>query len=152
MKNRITVAEYLTQQINLSGKSQVEIAQEVGYDKANVITMFKQGKTRLPINKAPAFAKALGVDPVHMLRLVMNEYSPETWAVIDKYIGKSLVTESEAAILDIVRESMQGQSLDLNEAERNALKTLADGWRTRADAHALGAAERVARSGNRTAA
>jgi len=49
-KPKLTVAQYLTMKIDESGKTQREIATEVGYDAANVITMFKQGSTKLPLN------------------------------------------------------------------------------------------------------
>jgi len=55
-KSHIAVAEYLNQQIALSGVPQTEIAEKLGYDKPNIITMFKQGKTKIPMNKiAPAW-------------------------------------------------------------------------------------------------
>jgi hypothetical protein len=76
------VADYLAQQIILCGKSQKEIAEEVGYEKPNVITMMKQGHTKIPIVKVGAFARALEVDPAYLLRLVCMEYMPETWAAI----------------------------------------------------------------------
>ena len=79
-----TVAEYLAAQIALSGKSQADIAREVGYDRPNVVNMMKQGVTKLPINKISAFAKALKVDPAHLLRIVMSEYLPETWEAIQE--------------------------------------------------------------------
>lgn len=76
------VPDYLAQQIILCGKSQKEIAEEVGYEKPNVITMMKQGHTKIPIVKVGAFARALEVDPAYLLRLVCMEYMPETWAAI----------------------------------------------------------------------
>jgi predicted XRE-type DNA-binding protein len=58
----ITVKDFLTQAIENSKLKQTEIAEAVGYDKPNFITMLKQGKTKLPVNKVPAFAKILGID------------------------------------------------------------------------------------------
>jgi hypothetical protein len=43
-----TVAEYLAAQISLSGKSQADIAREVGYERSNVVNMMKQGTLKLP--------------------------------------------------------------------------------------------------------
>lgn len=142
----ITVAEYLTQQINICGRSQKEISEDLGYDKPNIITMFKQGKTKLPINKVPGLAKSLGVDPVHFLRIVMSEYSPETWSVIDALVGRSLLSESEAVILDIVRTIAEGQAIGPETEEDAAdIAALAIKWKDRADKNARAAAERVER-------
>lgn len=57
---RPTIAEYLAVQISLSEKSQREIAAEISYENPNVITMFKQGQTKVPMNKVGPLAKALG--------------------------------------------------------------------------------------------
>lgn len=142
---RITVAEYLTQQINMSGKSQIEIAEDVGYAKPNVITMFKQGKTRLPINKVPAFAKSLGVDPIHFLRIALSEYMPETWDVIEECFGGSMISEEEKQVLDIIRTVAQGQPIaPTTEAEALELATLADAWKKKYEGFADASRRRVA--------
>jgi transcriptional regulator with XRE-family HTH domain len=89
------VAEFLAQQITLSGKSQRDIASEVGYENANVITMMKQGLTKIPITKVGAFARALDVDPAYFLRLVLSEYMPETWAAIEDALDGTILTRNE---------------------------------------------------------
>lgn len=145
-KKTVSVAEYLTQQINMSGKSQIEISSDVGYPKPNVITMFKQGKTRLPINKIPAFAKSLGVDPVHFLRIAMSEYMPETWEVIEACLGSSLVTEEEQKVLDIIRTVSNGLPIaPETEADAQELALLAEKWRKRSEALIAAAQERIDR-------
>lgn len=147
---RITVAEYLTQQINICGRSQKDIADDVGYDKPNVITMFKQGKTKLPTNKVPVFAKALGVDPIHLLRIVMSEYTPDTWDVIENLLGDSIITEEERTILDIVRTVSGGQSCSpQTEADARELAELAAKWKESSEKSARAAQERVDRDGGR---
>lgn len=100
----LTVAEYLTKAIDLSGRTQRAIAAEVGYPKPNVISMMRQGQTKIPIGKIPLFAKALGVDPAHMLRIALAEYHPEVWEVIRSTIGDPL-TRNEALLLGVYREA-----------------------------------------------
>lgn len=132
--DRITVAQYLEQQINLCDKSQKQIADETGYEKPNIITMFKQGKTKLPVNKVPAFAKALGVDPIHLLRVVMGEYMPDTWEVLDQMIGDTLISRDEAIVLTVVRETAGGYDVAPHgEAELMELAALVGKWRERAE-------------------
>lgn len=105
-KSKITVAEYITAKIDLCGKSQMEIAREAGFSKPNIITMIKQGKTKLPMAKIGVVAKAMGVDPLFMFQLCMNEYDPETWAAISEYILKQpFVTANEMEIIELVRSS-----------------------------------------------
>ena len=47
---RTTVAQYITIDVNGSGKTQREIAQEAGFPNPNIISMFKTGATRLPLD------------------------------------------------------------------------------------------------------
>lgn len=122
----MTVASYLKDKIASSGKTQRQIALEVGYSKPNVVSMMSNGQTKIPINKIPLFSRALGVDPAHMLRLALAEYHPEIWDVIDATIGRPL-TENETRLLGIYREATYGgveAPLDKHvlEAVRAALK------------------------------
>lgn len=104
------VAEYLAANIDLltkrQEKTQRQIAIECGYDgaRSNIISMFKQGLTRLPINKVGPMAKALGTDPIHLLRLVLGEYNPETWEVLEALLPNKLVSGSEQQFLDCIRQ------------------------------------------------
>lgn len=99
------VAEYIEWQINLCGKSQLEIAEICGFDKPNVITMIKQGKTKLPLAKIAKMAKALEVDPAHLLRLCMEEYMPEAWLVVSDIIDRPTVSETEFEFVREIRKS-----------------------------------------------
>lgn len=129
MKNgkSISVAAYIRMQIAISGVAQKDIAEALGYDNPNVITMFKQGKTKLPINKVGPLAKVLGVDAVHLLRLVMTEYCPDTWQAIQHLIGKSLITTNEMEIIEVVRNTCGAVDLELKDkAERSALAAIVE--------------------------
>ena len=105
-KPRVTVAEYLTAQIDLCGKSQLEIAREVGFEKPNIITMLKQGKSKLPMGRVGRMAKALGVDPMHLFSLLMQEYEPDTWAMIQESIlNQPYISANEFEIIQLVRQA-----------------------------------------------
>ena len=97
------VAEYISHAIELSGRTQKDIARDVGWAKPNVLSMMKQGITKVPIEKVPALARACGVDEANFLRIVMTEYSPDVWAVIVKYAG-DVLSEDERAMLKEYRE------------------------------------------------
>jgi hypothetical protein len=105
-RSNVTVAEYLTQQINLCGKTQSEIAREAGFGKPNIITMLKQGTTKVPTVKIGPLARALEVDPLHLFKLVMNEYEPDTWDMIqDMILKQPFVTRNEMEIIEVIRTS-----------------------------------------------
>lgn len=121
-KRQLTVAEYLTKQIEMSSKRQNEIAKEIGYDRPNVITMMKMGHTKVPINKVGPLALALGLDPVHLLRLVMSEYQPDTWQAIQDVIGHSPVTQNEQEILAVIRKENNSDPEIPNDKKRDELR------------------------------
>ena len=96
-----TVCDFIADCLAQSDKTQRQIANECGFDNPNVITMFKTGATKLPLNRIGTVAKALGADPAHLLRLVMTEYMPDTWESIENIMHGSVLTANE---LDLVRQ------------------------------------------------
>lgn len=100
-----SVAEFLKEKISLCGKTQKEIAEEIGFEKPNIITMLKQGKTKLPIGRIGPLARAIDADPAHLLRLVMSEYSPETWEAIEDVTQSTILTANELKLVRAYREA-----------------------------------------------
>lgn len=121
-KAKLTVAEYLDAQINMCGKSQKQIAEEAGFPKPNIITMFKKGDTKLPLEKIGKFAKAIEVDPIHLFKLCMAEYQPETWAEIQKMFGQPVLTVNELEILEIIRSANVENPRVRTDAERDRIR------------------------------
>jgi transcriptional regulator with XRE-family HTH domain len=73
-----TVAELVTSQIEVCkarGKTQKQIADEVGFTNANMITQIKKGDAKLPPDKASKLAVSLGLDPKTLLVMALNESS-----------------------------------------------------------------------------
>lgn len=108
-KSKVTVAEFIDTQVRLLeglGKPQFQIAAEAGFNKPNIITMLKQGTTKVPLAKVGPLAKALGVDPMHLFKLVMAEYEPETWAAIEGFMPEKMaLSKNEIEIVNTIRES-----------------------------------------------
>lgn len=97
---RTTVAEFIADRLAASDKTQREISEECGFETPNIITMFKTGATKLPLNRIGPLAKALDADPAHLLRLVMTEYIPDTWGEIENIMQSTVLTANE---LELVR-------------------------------------------------
>lgn len=110
-KSNLTVAQYIDAQVALSNKSQVVIAKDIGYEKPNMLTMLKQGKTKLPVNKVPALARSLGIDPVYFMRLVLSEYQPELFEAIEAVYGASLLSPGELSLALQLREATKGTTI-----------------------------------------
>lgn len=88
-----------------SEKTQRQIAEECGFENANVITMLKTGTTKIPLNRIGAIAKSLRVDPAHLLRLVMTEYMPDTWASVEEIMKGSMLTANELEVIRLFRSA-----------------------------------------------
>lgn len=117
-----TVAEYITMQLHLCGKAQTQIAEEVGFDKPNVITMIKQGKTKVPLNKIGSMAKALEVDPVFFFKFVMNEYMPDLMGMIAAITNQPIITRNEMEFIEVIRSAKVMNPKLRTEAERKRLR------------------------------
>lgn len=137
-RDNVSVAEFLTHKFSQADRTQTEIAQMLGYANPNIITMFKQGKTKVPIPKVADLANALDMDPVHLMRIVMNEYSPETWKALERVLGKNLITDTEMSIVQLVRDEAGGYDVSpQNDAEKEELKELARKWKARSTAKVI---------------
>lgn len=95
-------AAFLAKAIEFSGMSQRDIAEEAGFPMPNVISMMKQGKTKVPLDRIPGLAAACHVDPVYFLRLALEEYHPEVYAVLVNTLGVPM-TENEHELILIYR-------------------------------------------------
>ena len=72
-------------------KSQAEIAEEAGFVNPNMVTMIKQGATKLPLDRVPALAKALECAPSLLLRLALERSEGSTAAAaIYEIIGQPI--------------------------------------------------------------
>lgn len=101
----ITIADFIADRLAETDKTQREIAAECGFETPNIITMFKNGSTKVPLNRIGALAKALDADPAHMLRLAMREYMPDTWESIENTLKSTLLTANELKLVRAYREA-----------------------------------------------
>jgi transcriptional regulator with XRE-family HTH domain len=125
------VARYIDKQIDaLKGvKTQREIAAEIGYEKPNIISMFKHGEVKVPLDKIPALAKALHVDPAHLFRLALEQYWPDLGDTIVGIFGPIVSANEEEILLKPWREATHNldpaPSPEIKEAVARALKDIA---------------------------
>lgn len=96
------VAGIISEALDRSPKMLKDIAAELGYPNANIITMFRKGATKVPIDKAPALANALGLEPSTFLREVLTEYAPNLLQALEGVHGR-LPSPNEVEILDAIR-------------------------------------------------
>jgi transcriptional regulator with XRE-family HTH domain len=95
-------------------KLQSEIAREAGYKSPNMITMIKQGNAKVAIDRVPELAKALDVDPSHLLRLALEQfYSNETVKLLMGVFKGGMITENETQILAALRAASNNTDPEL---------------------------------------
>lgn len=96
------------------GLKNTDLQKALGYDKPNVIAMMKSGTTmRLPASKTALAANLLQVDPVFLLGKVISENYPGLWDAISDLLADHLVTASELALLQMVRQGLDGHDVNL---------------------------------------
>ena len=96
MKKKQTVAEYITEKVEASGKPQFQIAVDCDWgNSVNMITMVKQGKTKVPLERVGLLAGALDIDARDLLRRCLDEYMPDTLKAIEQMHPGLLLTHYE---------------------------------------------------------
>lgn len=82
-KRKETVAATISRAIHKSGKTNREIAAEVGFPRPNFISMLKSGATRVPLGRVHRLALAIDLDPAELLEQAFREYDAELWESIE---------------------------------------------------------------------
>lgn len=89
-------------------RNQREIAEIAGYTNQNMITMIKQGHTKVAIDRVKALAKALDADPRKLMQMALEQfYAPHAIRDLEEAIGG--VTANEQKILKAYREATGGK-------------------------------------------
>lgn len=97
--------------VEASPKTQLEIAREAGLGSPNTISMIKTGKTKLPIARIPALAKALNSDPLELFSLALETYEPEIWSVFASLAPSMLITRKELDLIFTLRKAARTGAL-----------------------------------------
>ncbi len=101
-------------------KSQAQIADEAGFVNANILSMLKPGKSKLPLDRVPALAAALECDPSRLFRMAVAQSSYQTTStVIDEIFG-TIVNKNEEAWLEELREASDNRDPALTSRARTA--------------------------------
>lgn len=85
-------------------KSQLQIANEAGYPNPNMVTMVKNGASKLALDRVPSMAKALDCDPAYLMRLALEQAVGDLAAQAIIEIFGTPVTANELAWLEAIRE------------------------------------------------
>ena len=105
-------------------KTQAEIAGEAGFVNANVLSLIKSGSARLPLDRVPALAQALNVDPARLLFLALEQSAGSAAARVFEKIFSTAVTSNEHGWITELREASGNSDPAITTRARAALRGL----------------------------
>ncbi|MEQ8600149.1 MAG: helix-turn-helix transcriptional regulator [Devosia sp.] len=105
-------------------KSQAEIAGEAGFTNPNMISMIKSGATRIPLDRVPALAKSLDVDPARLLQLALEQWAGSATARAFDAIFETVVSRNETGWLKEIRDASEGSDPVITTRARSAIRAI----------------------------
>jgi transcriptional regulator with XRE-family HTH domain len=116
-------AQMLAKAIDASGLTQRDIADRVGFKHTNVLTMMKQGVTRVPLHRIPALAQTLGMDQATFLLVAIEDYHKGVYDVLCDALGLPL-SDAEQGMVVLFRMASLRNEIELDGPFRKALEGL----------------------------
>lgn len=107
-----------------STKSQADIATEAGFVNPNMLSMIKTGSTRLPLDRVPALAEALQVDPARLLQLALEQWVGSAAARTFDAIFATIVSRNEAGWLAEIRNASDHSDPVITTRARSAIRAI----------------------------
>ena len=119
-RRKLNVAQFLEAQINSSDKSQQDIADEVGFSKATMVSMIKLGKAKVPLDKARSIARSLGLDEKDFFFRCFEEYLPSIYdELVDLQGNQPILTDNEVEMIQRIRKA-RPENPGIKTAEQNS--------------------------------
>ncbi|WP_209833808.1 XRE family transcriptional regulator [Ruegeria sp. HKCCE3926] len=105
-------------------KSQAEIATQVGYVNPNMITMIKQGSSKVALDRVPALAVALEADPAFVMQLALEQAIGRTAAEAVVEVFGEPVTANEVGWLQAIRKASSNTDPRLTSRSQAAINAI----------------------------
>jgi transcriptional regulator with XRE-family HTH domain len=102
-------------------KKQTQVAREAGFPHPNMLSMIKNGKSRLPLERVPALAEALEIDPALLFRFALSENWPGYERVVLRIFG-DVMTMEEREMISFMRHVCDGKVPQLDYRLERAIK------------------------------
>ncbi len=105
----------------LHRKTQAEIGSEAGFPNANMMTLLKNGRSKVPIDRVPSLAEAREVDPA-LMRLALGQAVGATAAKAIVEIFGTPATVNEQSWLAELRDASNNSDPRITARARAALR------------------------------
>jgi len=96
------VSRFITKTLLQTDKTQDTVVHEIGLNKSNIMSMFKQGRTPFPIKYVIPYSISVGCDPEQFMLICLKEYFPDVLSALET-VNKGVLNKDESAILKSVR-------------------------------------------------
>lgn len=107
------LAEWLNENLaELSGMTNAEIAAELGYERPNIVAMWKTGKTRVALHALKGIARLTNTPLEQLFPLWVEQYAREKGVKAQPYLEmlSRIVTPAEFKVIEMIRNA--GYSCD----------------------------------------
>lgn len=91
---------FMTAAMLTCGKTQAQVAKEIGFENANNISLIKSGRAHLSIDKVIPFAKSVGAPPDDFMMMFLSERQPEVYDFILKLKRENEELKKKLGITD----------------------------------------------------
>ena len=102
------LAEWMNEKLaELSGMTNAEIAAELGYQRANIVAMWKTGKTRVALHALKGIAQLTNTPLEHLFPIWVEQYACEKRVEAQPYTEmlSRIVTPAEFKLIQMIRQS-----------------------------------------------
>lgn len=100
----ITLVGQIEAQQAALGLSDQDLCTAVGFERKIVLSLIKAGTVKLPIDKVPAFARALELDSAELVRAAIRESSPELSQLVDDVFNPMNLSATEVTLIKHLRK------------------------------------------------
>ena len=107
-----------------SRKSQLQIANEAGFPNPNMVSMIKNGSSKLALDRVPSMARAVECDPGYLMRLALDQAVGDTAAAALIEIFGTPVTANELAWLQELRDASGDNDPRMTTRGRSAIRAI----------------------------
>lgn len=119
------LAEWLNDNLDrLTTLTNDQIATRLGYTRPNIISMWRTGRTRIPLEQLSPLGEILGVELMFLLPLWLEQYMDKKGYKEVEAASKRLVSEEEAAFLDRVRKITGGKRFKMRPGSEQLIRSM----------------------------
>lgn len=118
----VPLATFIDEMMAERELSDKEVCLRMGYGNPAIVRSFREGRVKVPLDKIPDLANAIGTDRAALMDRALREYMPATVRAL--MISYSGFTDNELEIIGFIRELSGNSDPELDEGIRESLRAL----------------------------